>query len=257
MLAAESSPRAKRWTAHAAAIAFVAVWAAYASQVPDYLLPGPWEVARGVGAFVTDIHSLRHMAVSIGHIFAALAAAFVLGTALAFLAHYVPVFVHLVHGRIGPFLNSFSGIGWTLLAVIWFGLDHVTVVFAIAAVLTPFALVNMRAGLDALDPELLEMARSFGRRRPREMLLVVAPSLLPFAFATLRLSFGVAWKVALTAELFGGNAGFGYLFNLARQEFDTTLILVVIVLIIAFVYSMDRFVFAPLQARLSTHYEVQ
>ena len=133
----------------------------------------------------------------------------------------------------------------------------ITLGAAIAAVLTPFALVNMRAGLDALDPELLEMARSFGRRRPREMLLVVAPSLLPFAFATLRLSFGVAWKVALTAELFGGNAGFGYLFNLARQEFDTTLILVVIVLIIAFVYSMDRFVFAPLQARLSTHYEVQ
>ena len=255
MLAAEPSLRAKRWTAHAAAIVFVAVWAACASQVPDYLLPGPWEVARGVAAFLTDAHSLRHMVVSIGHILAALAAAFVLGTALALLAHYVPVFGHLVHGRIGPFLNSFSGIGWTLLAVIWFGLDHVTVVFAIAAVLTPFALVNMRAGLDALDPELVEMARSFGRRRLREMLLVVAPSLLPFAFATLRLSFGVAWKVALTAELFGGNAGFGYPFNLARQEFDTTLILVVIVLIIAFVYAMDRFVFASLQARLSMHYE--
>ena len=257
MLADAPSLRAKRRTAHAAAIVFIAAWAVYASQVPVYLLPGPWEVARGVAAFLTDAYSLRHMAVSIGHIFAALAAAFVLGTALALLAHYAPVFGHLVHGRIGPFLNSFSGIGWTLLAVIWFGLDHVTVVFAIAAVLTPFALVNMRAGLDALDPELIEMARSFGRRRLREMLLVVAPSLLPFAFAPLRLSFGVAWKVALTAELFGGNAGFGYLFNLARQEFDTTLILVVIVLIIAFVYAMDRFVFAPLQARLSMHYEIR
>ena len=96
MLAAEPSLRAKRWTAHTAAIVFVAVWAAYASQVPVYLLPGPWEVAQGVGAFLTDIHYLRHMAVSIGHIFAALAAAFVLGTALAVLAHYLPVFGHLV-----------------------------------------------------------------------------------------------------------------------------------------------------------------
>lgn len=105
MLAAEPTLRAKRWTAHAAAIVFVAAWAAYASQVPDYLLPGPWEVARGVVAFLTDPYSLRHMAASIGHIFAALAAAFVLGTTLALLAHYAPVFVHLVHGRIGPFLN--------------------------------------------------------------------------------------------------------------------------------------------------------
>ena len=45
-----------------------------------------------------------------------------------------------------------------------------------------------------------------------------------------------SWKVALTAELFGGNAGLGYLVNVARQEFDTPTIFAVIVLIIAFVY---------------------
>ena len=91
------------------ASAFLAVWAACGSQVPDYLLPGPWEVARDVRAFVTDIHSLRHMAVSIGHIFAALAAAFVLGAALAFLAHYIPVFVHTA-GE-GPVVFLLHGIG--------------------------------------------------------------------------------------------------------------------------------------------------
>jgi NitT/TauT family transport system permease protein len=78
--------------------------------------------------------------------------------------------------------------------------------------------------------------------------------LVPFVFATLRIMFGVAWKVTLTAELFGGNAGFGYLINLARQEFDTATIFVVILLIIAFVYGTDRLVFAPIQARLARQY---
>ncbi len=48
-------------------------------------------------------------------------------------------------------------------------------------------------------------------------------------FATLRIMFGVAWKVTLTAELFGGNSGLGYLINMARQDFDTTTIFVSIV----------------------------
>ena len=35
-----------------------------------------------------------------------------------------------------------------------------TVVFAISVVLTPFAIINMREGLETLDGEVLEMAAS-------------------------------------------------------------------------------------------------
>jgi len=60
--------------------------------------------------------------------------------------------------------------------------------------------------------------------------------------------------VALTAELFGGDRGLGFLLNLARQDFDTPLILVVILIIIIFVYSTERFVFTPLQNSLAEHH---
>jgi NitT/TauT family transport system permease protein/sulfonate transport system permease protein len=147
-------------------------------------------------------------------------------------------------------------VGWTLLSVMWFGIGPGTVVFAISAVLVPFALVNMAAGLAHLDRERLEMAQSFTRRRLPVFALVVVPSLYPFIFATLRIMFGVSWKVTLTAELFGGSRGLGYLINLARQEFDTATIMAAIVIIIAFVHGMDRLVFAPLQAYLSRHYAI-
>jgi NitT/TauT family transport system permease protein len=80
------------------------------------------------------------------------------------------------------------------------------------------------------------------------------PSLYPFIFATLRIMFGVAWKVTLTAELFGGNNGLGYMINLARQEFDTATIFAAIILIIGFVHGMDRYVLGPLQASVSRHH---
>ena len=79
---------------------------------------------------------MLHLAISIGHVMSSVIIAFFIGFGLALLAHAKPVCQLMVHGRIAPFLNSFSGIGWTLLAVIWFGLNHTTVVFAISAVLT-------------------------------------------------------------------------------------------------------------------------
>src|SRR5205085_5426077 len=122
-----------------------------------------------------------------------------------------------------------------------------TVVFTITVVLLPFALVNLREGLDALDRELLEMGRAFGRSALRNFVMIVMPALLPFAAATLRIMFGVAWKVALTAELFGGSRGLGYLINLSRQEFDTRTIFTVILFIIIAVYLIDRLIFLPME----------
>ncbi|MBI3453396.1 MAG: ABC transporter permease subunit [Rhodospirillales bacterium] len=240
--------------AHGFTLAVLAAWTLAAQRVPSYLLPGPYEVALRVADFAAEWRLARHMFISFGHVGGAIAISFVIGSGLALLAYYFPVFNLAVHRRIGPFLNSFSGVGWTLLAVIWFGIAHKTVIFAISAVLVPFALINISAGLANIDRELLEMSDSFTRRRVRQFFAVLAPALFPFMFATLRIMFGVSWKVALTAELFGGSAGLGYLINLARQEFDTATIFAAIVLIIAFVYGSDRLVFAPVQARVSRHY---
>ena len=53
--------------------------------------------------------------------------------ALAFGAHYVVALRTLVDGRITPFLNAFSGIGWLFLAILWFGIDSTTVVRDVSA----------------------------------------------------------------------------------------------------------------------------
>ena len=245
---------ARKLAAHLFTLLFLTAWEAASFVAPSYLLPSPVQVAQRLWIFVTSWRDLGHLGSSLFHVAAAIAISFAIGSLLALIPYYVPVLRLAVERRIGPFLNSFSAIGWTLLSIMWFGVSPLTVVFAISAVLVPFALVNMSAGLANLDPETIEMAESFTRRRARMFLLVIVPSLYPFIFATLRIMFGVAWKVTLTAELFGGNTGLGYMINLARQEFDTATIFAAIVLIIGFVHGMDRYVLAPLQASVSRHY---
>jgi NitT/TauT family transport system permease protein len=247
--AASGQPTAARKAIVFAAFVAVlcALWVFGSTRLPPYILPPPDSVLASGLDFFTSAHKLQHIFATVRGVLVSIALSFIAGAALALIAHYASWTEPLIHHRISPFLNSFSGIGWTLLAVIWFGVSPTTVVFSISIVLLPFAMINLREGLRALDSELGEMSRSFTRSQLRSFLLIVLPALFPFAVATLRIMFGVAWKVALTAELFGGSVGLGYLINLARQEYDTATIFTVIAFIIVAVYLADQLVFAPME----------
>ena len=244
----------RKLAAHLFTLLFLAAWQAASFIAPSYLLPSPVQVAHRLWIFITNWRDLGHLGASLFHVATAITVSFVIGSLLALIPYYLPILRLAIERRIGPFLNAFSAIGWTLLSIMWFGVTPLTVIFAISAVLVPFALVNMSAGLANIDAETIEMAGSFTRRRWRMFALVIVPSLYPFIFATLRIMFGVAWKVTLTAELFGGNSGLGYMINMARQEFDTATIFAAIILIIGFVHCMDQYVLAPLQASVSRQY---
>src|SRR5262249_16213492 len=190
--APRSGRAARRWAGHLFTLAFLGAWEAASLVAPSYLLPGAVQVALRLWSFVTSERDLGHLGASLFHVGAAIAISFVIGTLLAFISYYVPVLRFAIERRIGPFLNAFSAIGWTLLAIMWFGVTPLTVIFTISAVLVPFALVNMSAGPARIDPGLVELAASFTRQLWRGFSLVVVPSLYPFIFSPLRLLFGVA-----------------------------------------------------------------
>jgi ABC-type nitrate/sulfonate/bicarbonate transport system permease component len=256
LITAPPKPAVRSWVLHAVTAAALGAWWVYSLFVPAYQVPGPVAVARRMAAFVTDPLLSLQLGISLFHATSAIALAFVIGAALAFCAHFIPAARLLVDSRITPFLNAFSAIGWLFLGILWFGLDDTTVIFAITMILIPFSAINLRAGLNELDNELIELGTSLTRTRLKLLSKVIVPMMVPYVFAALRISFGVAWKVTLTAELFGGNAGIGYLLNVARQEFDTETIFAVILFILLFVACMEVFVFRPLQRRLDRRYRV-
>ena len=236
--------------AHVFTLAALAAWEVASWSFPVYLLPGPAVVARSLWALLTTPAGLAQAGASLFHVGMALLGAFLVGTVVALLPYYIGGLRLAIDARLTPFLNSFPGIGWTLLAIIWLGLGLSTVIFAVAVILVPFMIINIREGVRTVDRDLIEMAASFGANRWREFIHIILPSLLPFMFSAIRVSFGVAWKVTLTAELFGGTRGLGYTMNVARQELETPQIYAVIVLIVAIVYLGNRFVFDPLQRQL-------
>lgn len=246
--------RRQVWIANLFTLGFVLAWWLYSLTVPAYQMPGPHLVAARMARFMTDPYELAQLGWSLVHVCTAIAVSFVIGFTLALLSNTFWVLQRLIDDRVTPFLNAFSAIGWLFLAMMWFGVTSFTVIFAVTLILIPFAVINIRTGLNELDHEIGEMGRSLTRNRIRIFTRVTVPMLVPYLFATFRTAFGVSWKVVLTAELFGGTSGVGYLLNTARQQFDTETIFAIICFILLFVYLVEVVVFAPIQRQLKRRF---
>ena len=236
---------------------FIGVWHAYSLHVPAYQLPSPGSVAKTMLTIFFDVNMSRQIMLSLMHISSAMLIAFIMGSCIAMLPNLHPMTSHFIDHRLTPFLNSFSGVGWLFIAILWFGINSFTVIFAVTMVLVPFAIINLRTGLSEMDTEILELGTSMTRSKLKNFFKLVMPMLFPYAFATLRISFGVSWKVVLTAELFGGSGGMGYMLNKARQEFETEIIFSIITCMISFVILSELLVFNLVQKSLDKRYHVE
>jgi NitT/TauT family transport system permease protein/sulfonate transport system permease protein len=222
-----------------------------ANRYGPFILPNPLAVGRDLLALFISPNLLWHVAASSTRVVLSLLIALVLGGGLAILAREVPILEEVVHGRILVFLNSFPSVGWAILSVIWFRVSNASVIFVQVAILLPFCLINIAEGLAELDPETMEMARSFTRHRGRVFFKVVLPLMLPYLLGALRVSYGIAWKIALVSELFGADSGLGYLMIQAETAANATRVLSTSLAIVLLFILGEKLVIDPLGRRFA------
>ncbi|HUH87001.1 MAG TPA: ABC transporter permease subunit, partial [Pusillimonas sp.] len=175
--------------------------------------------------------------------------AVLLGGLMALLPRWFPALEGIIHHLLKPFLISFPTVAWALLATIWFGVSTATVLFIQVVILVPYCLINISEGVRVLDPELTEMGRSFSRSPRRLMFRIILPQLLPYFIAALRIAYGVAWKIALIAEMFGAQSGLGYLMVRAQSYADGNTVLATCLVIVILFWAGDRLLISPLARR--------
>jgi NitT/TauT family transport system ATP-binding protein len=224
-------------------------WYFYSKFVPEFIIPNPLHVLRVTGELFYSPRYMWDTYTSFFRVVASVALSLGISGVIVCAGWYVAPLRLLVANRIIPILNAFPSLGWAILAVIWFGVNTVSVLFVEVAILLPFAMINLWEGVKSLDAETLEMARSFTKGRWKILHRITLPLLFPFIFSAVRMSYGVAWKVALIAELFGAEVGLGHLLNIASQNFDTALVFAVIVTLIILVIGVERLVFDPIEKR--------
>ena len=117
----------------------------------------------------------------------------------------------------------------TPLLILWLGIgigSKIAVVFLTAVF--PI-LINTIAGVRATDAQLIEVAQAFCATRAQIITRVMLPSALPFILTGIRLGIGRGIVGVVVGELFGSQAGLGYLIYTSGQTFDVASLFVGIV----------------------------
>jgi NitT/TauT family transport system permease protein len=221
-------------------------WWLTARGVPDFVLPSPVQVLATLARFAVEPALLLHLAVSFLRVIAAVAVAMTLAIALALAARRAPIAGTVIEQRLLLILNSFPSVGWAILGVVWFQVSNATVIFIETMIVLPFCLINALEGFRQVDTDLEEMGRSLSRSRVRLFTRVTLPLVMPFLVAGLRIAFGICWKIALVAELFGSQSGLGYLLLRAQSTSDAAMVFACCFVIVLVVFAVDRLVFVPL-----------
>lgn len=108
-----------------------------------------------------------------------------------------------------PLITVWTGLGFTAqVVVVW-----LTAVFPI--------MINMAAGVEALDRDLLKVARSLGATSRQVLWTIALPGSLPYLLAGLRQGIALALIGVVVAEYFIGSNGLGGLIIAAGNDLNS------------------------------------
>ena len=107
------------------------------------------------------------------------------------------------------------------LMIVWFGIDELTKVLLISFGAAVPMYLNLFAAIRGVDHRLVEMARSAGASRWRQVTRVLLPGALPGFLVGLRFSLGYSVLGLVAAELVNVDTGIGFLINRAQTYLQT------------------------------------
>ncbi|MGW8252095.1 MAG: ABC transporter permease, partial [Anaerolineales bacterium] len=194
---------------------------------PTFMLPAPALVWARFIQSLQDGSLLTHTAVTLLEIVAGLA----LGVSAASLLGYLLAKSVSVERLLSPYIVASQSVPIVAIApllVIWFGPGLFSKVLICALIVFFPVLVSMIVGLRSVPEELHDLMRSLQATRWQTARYLEIPSALPVMLGGLRIGATLAVIGAVVGEFAGSNQGLGFLINVGRSLFDTSLVFVAV-----------------------------
>jgi NitT/TauT family transport system permease protein len=222
--------------------AFFAFWefAARRELVDTQFVPAFSTVISEAGELLQGNALFVHIASSLGRLFAGLGLALVTGLPLGFfLSGWTP----RLTAFISPLLNNLSMVNPFALIPVFItilGIGEVSKVGIIYWVLVWPVIFATVAGVSAIDPALIDVARSVGAKGPKIFFDIIIPAAIHRIFTGLKTSLTLGFLVLLSAEMVGAETGLGWLVFNSQKNYNIPRLYVgiLMVAVIGFVISV-------------------
>lgn len=230
--------------------ALLALWQAAALFADPRRLPGPGPVFETMVAEAQSGALFSNLAITLARVLAAFALAMSFGSAIGYAMGRHRTLNRLLDPWLVVLLNL-PALVVIVLAYIWAGLTEVAAIGAVALNKLPNAVVTLREGARALDPQLDDVAQAFRLSPMARFRHIIAPQLAPYVAAATRAGLSLVWKIVLIVELLGRPNGVGFEINIAFQLFDIRLLLAYALPFVALMLIVETLLVQPLERSVS------
>jgi sulfonate transport system permease protein len=213
-------------------LAILGLWQAVTASglIPSYRLPAPATVVQAAIQLADSGDLWIHIAISVQRVLLGFAIGSVIGLAGAATVGLTRAGDILLSPTLAAF-RAIPSLALVPLLGLWMGIgeDSKVTLIAIGAFFPVFTTVS--AALRQVDPQSVEMARSFSLRGFALFRTVQLPAVVPSIVSGLRLALAQSWLFLVAAELIAASMGLGFLLTLAQSTGRVDQILLAIVLL--------------------------
>lgn len=240
----------RRW-AILGIVLIVMLWEAGHRVYGDFVLPSPLATLAALGRLAAGGQLGPAILTTTRDALSGFVAATLTGALLGGLAgRSMPVRATLQ--PIATMLIGVPAIAWVVLSLLWFGGSGLAATFSVAVAAGPVVFLAATQGTRTVDGDLRTMARAFRVPLGAMIVDVYLPHVLSYLLPALGTALAMSWKVAVMAELLSGAGGIGDGLAAARAEVDTAKTMAWVVVVVALLLVVERFIIEPVRRHFET-----
>lgn len=212
-------------------VLLIAIWqlSSVMGALESRILPAPTAVLSAFWQLLQSGELWQHVQVSAGRALLGLLIGGGLGLALGLLNGSSKVASTLLDTTL-QMIRNIPALALIPLVILWFGIDESAKLFLVAIGVFFPIYINTYHGIRSVDPQLIEMGKSYGLSRSQLYREIILPGAMPSILVGLRFSLGLVWVLLIVAETISAQAGIGYMTMNAREFLQTDVVLVGILL---------------------------
>jgi NitT/TauT family transport system permease protein len=189
--------------------------------VKEFVLPSPLAVFENLFNLGRQEHEWwNHISATVMEVLVSFCFTVILGVFLAILITWSKLFSLIIMPIITLF-NSLPKVAVAPLFLLWFGYGLVPNI--LIAFLTAFfpVVINSVTGMNAVDEDLLDLARYLHASKLTIFVKIRIPNALPYIFAGIKISATLCVVGAIVGEFLASEKGLGFLLRDAQAFIDT------------------------------------
>ncbi len=182
-------------------ILLIVIWqiASSTGLLQSRVLPAPSSVVSAFWHLLISGELWQHVKVSAGRALLGLLVGGGLGLVLGLLNGSSRVASTLLDTTL-QMIRNIPALALIPLVILWFGIDETAKLFLVAVGVFFPIYINTYHGIRSVDPQLIEMGRSYGLNRWQLYKDIILPGAMPSILVGLRFSLGLVWVLLIVAE---------------------------------------------------------